>query len=155
MIYPLARSILFRCDPEKVHDATLFLGELTGKIPWIPPVYRYHNAMLEQELFGVHFQNPVGLAAGFDKNCQLISLLPKIGFGFEEVGTITAEPYEGNPRPRLQRAIADKGIIVNYGLKNDGARALAPKIHVNTFPLGVSMSLTNKRHENLREQLDD
>ena len=112
--------------------------------------------MLTQEIAGVTFPNPVGLAAGFDKDCHFMKILPDLGFGFEEVGSITAEPYEGNPGPRLKRLVKDESIIVYYGLKNQGAKALKQKLNKQfRIPIGVSIAKTNKLHKTMKLKIAD
>ncbi len=157
----LAKPILFRFDPERIHDLFIWKGSVIGAIPparWLlAAVYRYRNPALAQTVAGIRFENPVGLAAGFDKDCRLMHVLPSVGFGFEEVGSITAEAYGGNPRPRLVRLPADQSIIVYYGLKNKGANALRQRIIGKRFgiPVGVSVAKTNKRFKSDKEKLDD
>lgn len=143
------KPILFRIDPEKVHDFFLACGVLLGR--WrvsrgvLSFLFNYQNAMLRQEVAGVMFPNPVGLAAGFDKNAQLISVLPAIGFGHVEVGSTTGLPCLGNPKPRLWRAPKSKSLLVYYGLKNDGARQVGNRVREtsSTIPVGVSIAKTN------------
>lgn len=158
----LVKPFFFRQDPEKVHERVVKLGALLGKIApaqWLLSLlYNYHHPMLVQKVAGITFQNPIGLAAGFDKECQLMKVLPSIGFGFEEVGSITAEPYNGNPKPRLVRLPADQSIIVYYGLKTSGAKKLKKRLAEGkpyAIPIGVSVAKTNKRFANQREKLDD
>jgi dihydroorotate dehydrogenase len=157
----LLKPILFSQDPEKVHDAFTFWGHLFGTIPparWkLALFYRYRHPALRQTVAGIRFENPVGLAAGFDKDCRLMDVLPSVGFGYEEVGSITAEPYAGNPKPRLVRLPADKSIIVYYGLKNKGAKAVRPLLLNKRFrfPVGVSVAKTNREFTGDKEKLDD
>jgi len=98
-----------------------------------------------QTIGGIRFSNPIGLAAGFDKNAQLTRILPCVGFGFEEVGSITGEPCVGNPKPRLWRLPKSQGLVVYYGLKNDGCEAIAKRLRNEhfKFPVGVSVAKTN------------
>jgi len=146
----LIRPILFCFDPEEVHYFTFSLIRFLSKIPGFPflfkSLYEVSDPRLETEVFGLKFKNPVGLAAGFDKDAQLINILPHIGFGFAEIGTVTYKPYEGNPKPRLYRLIQTKGIIVNYGLKNLGVKKIIQRIQKQKdpeFPLSVSVGKTN------------
>ncbi|MBR9692772.1 dihydroorotate dehydrogenase (quinone), partial [Candidatus Woesearchaeota archaeon] len=156
----LLRPILFLQDPEKIHNRAIRAGRIVGAIPpvrWLVSLfYNYKHAMLEQYVAGIKFKNPVGLAAGFDKDCQLMKSLPALGFGYEEVGSVTAQPYAGNPHPRLVRLKKDKGIIVNYGLKNEGAPVLKKRLQGKyKIPIGVSVAKTNKHHTTQKEKLDD
>lgn len=143
------KPVFFLRDPEDVHDGMTKAGSLLGRT-WLgrsftSVLFNYHNPLLEQNILGITFKNPVGLAAGFDKNAQLTDILPSVGFGFEEVGSITGEPCEGNPKPRLWRLKNSKGLVVYYGLKNDGAEVLSEKLKNKKFkfPVGISIAKTN------------
>lgn len=131
-----------------------FWGAFLGKFAFSRGVTRafffYASPKLTQNILGMTFENPVGLAAGFDKNADLASILPSVGFGFEEVGSITGEPCAGNPKPRLWRMLKSKGLLVYYGLKNDGSEKVAKKLAKQKFSnkLGVSVAMTNCK-ENL------
>jgi dihydroorotate dehydrogenase len=157
----LLRPIFFLQDPEKIHDRFVRLGFIMSHLPpakWaLATFYRYKSPKLRQRVAGMMFDNPVGLAAGFDKDCKLMTLLPSVGFGFEEVGSITAEPYEGNKGPRVTRLKADKGIIVNYGLKNEGATLLRKRLLKKkfSFPVGVSIAKTNKHFKTEKAKVED
>ena len=128
----LAKPIFFRQDPEKVHDRMTAVGEFLGRCKISRAItsrlFRYDDSSLEQTVLGMRFSNPIGLAAGFDKNAQLMDILPSVGFGFEEIGSVTGELCEGNPKPRLWRLPESKGLVVNYGLKNDGCEAIASRL---------------------------
>ena len=145
----IAKPILFRCDPEYVHDTVTHLSALLGQHTLTKYITRalFHFAdpILEQHIAGIHFQNPIGLAAGFDKNAQLVNILPDVGFGFEEIGSVTGEPCSGNNRPRLWRHPEQKSLRVYYGLKNDGANIIAKRLlhHTLEFPIGVNIAKTN------------
>lgn len=146
-----AKPIFFKQDPEDVHDMMtkrgVFLGRhwLTRSITGL--MFRYSNKMLEQDILGIHFKNPIGLSAGFDKNAQLTDILPEVGFGFAELGSITGEPCEGNPRPRLWRLPKSQSLVVFYGLKNDGCEAIAERLRKKTFKIaiGTSVAKTNNK----------
>jgi dihydroorotate dehydrogenase len=161
MLYELlVRPVLFRVDPEFVHHCTVYAGRAAGsnKVTRgaLRLAYDWQHPKLRQKIAGIAFRNPVGLAAGFDKDCNLMDALPAIGFGFVEVGSITAQPYAGNPKPRLTRLPKDKSIIVYYGLKNKGAHVLRPRLERSfTIPVGVSVAKTNKEFSSEREKLDD
>jgi dihydroorotate dehydrogenase len=119
MYKALLRPILFAFDPEKIHHFTFSLVKFTSKIPGIQALYRslyvIDDKRLERNLFGITFKNPVGLAAGFDKNAVLYNELANFGFGFIEIGTVTPKGQEGNPKKRLFRLQEDKGIINRMG----------------------------------------
>ncbi len=143
------KKIFFRCDPEAVHDHMSSVGEFLGRYfltrkltSWL---FQYRHPSLEQDVLGIHFQNPIGLSAGFDKNAVLTDILPSVGFGFAELGSITGEPCAGNPKPRVWRLVESKSLAVSYGLKNDGCEVISRRLRGKKFslPLGISIAKTN------------
>ena len=114
-MYKITRNILFLFDPEKVHYFTAFLIKIMLKIPGMKfiwtKLYLVKDSRLEKTVFGIKFENPVGLAAGFDKNATMYNDLSYCGFGFIEVGTVTPKGQPGNEKPRLFRLKDDQGII--------------------------------------------
>ncbi len=124
MYKSIIRPILFKFDPEKVHHFTFSLLRVINKIPFASTVIRNYYAVndkrLEREVFGLKFKNPIGLAAGFDKDAKLYKELSNFGFGFIEIGTLTPKPQEGNPKKRLFRLKEDGGIINRMGFNNGG-----------------------------------
>ena len=123
-MYKIIRSILFLFDPEKVHyftgSAIHFVLRIPGmKMIW-NKLYKVQDVRLRKTLFGITFENPVGLAAGFDKNASMYNDLAYCGFGFIEIGTITPKGQPGNDKPRLFRLKADEAIINRMGFNNDG-----------------------------------
>ena len=145
----ITKPIAFQLDPEKVHEHFVQLGKHLGKSAVTRGItaaaFSYRNPMLSQTIAGIDFPNPVGLAAGFDKNAELIDLLAAVGFGFAEVGSITGEYCKGNPKPRLWRLPNSQSIIVYYGLKNEGAEKISAKLSGRSFqiPIGISAAKTN------------
>ena len=143
------KPVCFRLDPETVHDRMVLLGQFLGNCVALRKLtsflFAYSNGKLEQNILGIRFKNPIGLGAGFDKNAQLTDILPSVGFGFAEVGSITGEPCEGNPKPRLWRLKKSKSLVVYYGLKNDGCEVLSKKLVQNKFkiPIGINIAKTN------------
>ena len=135
----LAKPILFRFDPEKVHDQAIKSGEFFGKNflgkGFVNLWCKYKNKKLTQIIDGVEYSNPVGLAAGFDKNAKMLNILPEVGFGFVEIGSISAMPCEGNSKPRLWRLKKHKALRVNYGLSNDGAEIISKRIKTRIFKI--------------------
>ena len=131
----LIRPLLFSFDPEWVHYFTLNGLRFLNKIPfssWLfRKIYSYQNSSLEKELFGIKFKNPVGLAAGFDKNGKYIKEMSNLGFGFIEIGTITPKPQPGNPKKRLFRVQNDLAIINRLGINNDGNILCAERLKKN------------------------
>ena len=126
------QPLFFLLDAEKAHYAVFNLLKILFRIPLVASVFRksYHfsHPKLEREVFGIRFPNPVGLAAGFDKNGVLVRELADLGFGFIEIGTITPLPQAGNPKPRLFRLKPDKALINRMGFNNDGAVAVAQRL---------------------------
>lgn len=145
----ILRPLFFLIDPEITHNRILFLGRILGSnfiTRGITSLFlHYSNEKLEQNILGIKFKNPVGLAAGFDKDAYLTNILPSVGFGFAEVGSISGEPYEGNPGKRLYRLKKSKSIVVNYGLKNQGAEKISQRLKNKKFdiPIGISVAKTN------------
>ena len=135
MYKSIIRKILFKFDPEAVHYFTFDAIKLLCKIPLVPALIRslfqVNHPKLERELFGLHFKNPVGLAAGFDKNAVLYNELANFGFGFIEIGTVTPKAQEGNPKKRLFRLQDDKGIINRMGFNNAGLEAAISQLKKN------------------------
>ncbi len=128
----IAKPIFFKMDPEFVHDRMTKAGKFFGSnfiTRYLTRViFSYQNPILKQDILGITFENPIGLSAGFDKDAQLTDILPEVGFGFEEVGSITGEPCAGNPKPRLWRHKDLQSLRVYYGLKNKGAEHLSNKL---------------------------
>jgi len=128
----LIRPFLFLFDPEKIHQFTFGLIQFTSKIPLVSyfrkKIYTVDDVKLKQNLFGLDFKNPVGLAAGFDKNGELYNQLSDFGFGFIEVGTVTPIPQKGNPKKRLFRIKKDSGLINRMGFNNNGVNALVENL---------------------------
>lgn len=128
----LIRPFLFLFDPEKVHYFTFRMIRITAAIPGVRffrrKAYVVEHPSLKQNLFGIEFANPVGLAAGFDKNARMLDYLGDFGFGFVEIGTVTPKPQDGNPKPRLFRLKKDKAIINRMGFNNDGAQVIAERL---------------------------
>ncbi|WP_339888390.1 quinone-dependent dihydroorotate dehydrogenase [uncultured Flavobacterium sp.] len=120
----LIRPILFKFDPEKVHHFTFSLIRFLHKIPFVGTLinsyYEVKSPKLEREVFGLKFKNPVGLAAGFDKDAKLYNELSNFGFGFIEIGTLTPKAQDGNPKKRLFRLQEDSAIINRMGFNNGG-----------------------------------
>lgn len=133
MIYKrILRPIFFLFDPEKIHHVVFSLIKFTQAIPGIgyitKRIFYVDDAKLKRNVFGIEFPNPVGLAAGFDKNALLYKELSNFGFGFIEIGTITPLGQEGNPKPRMFRLPADQGLINRMGFNNEGLEAAIERL---------------------------
>lgn len=131
----LLRPLFFLFDPEKIHYFTFSLIKITSKIPGLTSIFKslyvVNDRLLERKLFGLTFKNPVGLAAGFDKNAVLYNELANFGFGFIEIGTVTPKAQAGNPKKRLFRLKNDKGIINRMGFNNEGLEAAINQLKKN------------------------
>nr|WP_233150413.1 quinone-dependent dihydroorotate dehydrogenase [Pontibacter sp. BT310] len=128
----MLRPLLFKLDPEKVHYLTTDALQTVYKLPLAKTIsnsmFGVQSPKLERELFGLKFPNPVGLAAGFDKDAKLIDELGNLGFGFIEIGTLTPKGQEGNPKPRLFRLPEDQAIINRMGFNNEGVDAAVARL---------------------------
>jgi len=135
MYKQLIRPILFRFDPEAVHHFSFKFIKCIAKIPFVPSLlkalYEVKDPRLEREVFGLTFKNPVGLAAGFDKDAKLYTELSHFGFGFIEIGTLTPKPQDGNPKLRLFRLKEDSAIINRMGFNNGGVDAAVLRLMQN------------------------
>ncbi|MEX2585517.1 MAG: quinone-dependent dihydroorotate dehydrogenase, partial [Balneolaceae bacterium] len=145
----IVRPFLFRFNTDAVHESTI---RWTGKVansPFLKRVasglYNFQHPSLRQKVLGMTFRNPVGLAAGFDKNGTLAPAMEAIGFGFVEVGSITANPSTGNPKPRSFRLPEDESLINRMGLNNDGAATIRKRLEKLSLsvPLGVNIAKTH------------
>ncbi|MDP2585372.1 MAG: quinone-dependent dihydroorotate dehydrogenase [Candidatus Levybacteria bacterium] len=145
----LIKKIFFRIDPENVHNAMVKFGEQFGKNKSIKNFFssqfRINDKALMQNVTGIKFENPLGLAAGFDYEAKLTQILPSLGFGFETIGTITSVAYKGNLKPRLGRLPKSKSLMVNKGFKNLGAKTISEKLSKLSFeiPIGISIGKSN------------
>ncbi len=135
MYKSIIRPILFLFDPEKVHHFTFSVLRIANKIPVVSNIIRscyvIEDKRLEREVFGLKFKNPVGLAAGFDKDAKLYQELSNFGFGFIEIGTLTPKPQDGNPKKRLFRLKEDSGIINRMGFNNGGVFEAVERLKKN------------------------
>ncbi|WP_300567937.1 quinone-dependent dihydroorotate dehydrogenase [Flavobacterium sp.] len=135
MYKSIIRPILFWFDPEEVHYFTFSLIRFANKIPGFSSIfkslYEVNDKRLEREVFGLKFKNPVGLAAGFDKDAKLYQELSNLGFGFIEIGTLTPKGQEGNPKKRLFRLKEDSAIINRMGFNNGGVQEAVERLKKN------------------------
>jgi len=135
MYKSLIRKILFQFDPEKIHHFSFSMIKGMMKVPLIPgitkSIFKVEDPRLEKKLFGLTFKNPVGLAAGFDKNALLFDEFSNYGFGFIEVGTVTPKPQPGNPKKRIFRLKADEALINRMGFNNHGLEEAVERLTEN------------------------
>lgn len=158
--YQILKSILFKVNPETAHS----IGALGLKIlPYAPFISKYFknsyfvsDPLLKQEFFGKTFENPVGLAAGFDKNGEYIKGMPSLGFGFTEIGTITPKPQVGNARPRLFRLIEDRSIQNAMGFNNRGAAFMLNQLNkVKDFDYPIGINIGKNKLTSQEDALND
>lgn len=165
MIYRnFLKPILFRFNPETVHKIFVSVGVFLGScaiMRWIVKlIYGYSPSTLKKVVDGIEYRTPIILSAGFDYNAQLTRILPSLGFGGVEVGSVTARPCLGNPSPTLTRLPKTRGIIVNKGLKNEGVDAIINRLkktpREKNFVVGVSIAKTNDQQSaNTEEAIKD
>lgn len=151
----LLKPVLFRSSPDKVHASMIRMARGVQRVPLVRDVLRgwaYKNEpYLAQNLFGIDFKNPVGLAAGLDKNADTVGVMQAVGFGFMTAGSVTAEACAGNPKPWFHRLPKTKSLVVYVGLANRGASNVAKRIDrypvklFKHFPLVVSAAKTNSK----------
>ena len=145
------KPILFKMDAEFVHDVFIQLGHRAGKWKlgrWlIAMAYGYRGPSVEKTVDGIRYSTPIQLAAGFDYNGKLAHVLDCVGFGGEEIGSVTARVCKGNEKPRLKRMIKSKSLVVYKGLKNDGVEAIIQRLKATVKPegfvWGISIAKTN------------
>lgn len=150
MIYKsLLRQLLFKLEAEKAHDITYSFAEFATQSDFLKfvakSIYHYRSPKLMQQVWGLNFRNPVGLAAGFDKNGKIPAIMESIGMSFVEVGSITANSSTGNPKPRCFRLTDDEALINRMGLNNDGAKTIVKRLQNKEFssPLGINIAKTH------------
>ena len=131
-MYKLFRPLLFLVDPEAIHAFVFGLLRLPNRIPGyraaLGSFFVVNDRRLERKLFGVTFKNPVGLAAGFDKDAKMVDVLSCLGFGFIEIGTLTPKPQAGNDKPRLFRLPLDRALVNRMGFNNEGVQSAVARL---------------------------
>jgi dihydroorotate dehydrogenase (fumarate)/dihydroorotate dehydrogenase len=142
------RPLLFQLDAERAHNLALRASELSGRSSLVRRVavraFSFDDPRLETSLAGLPLRNPLGLAAGFDKNARAIGMLAALGFGHLEIGSVSADASDGNPKPRLFRIPQDEGIVVAYGVPNDGASVVRERLTgPRRVPVGLNLVKTN------------
>ncbi len=157
----IIKPTVFLFPADKVHDFFVKQGRFLGKSNFlkyiIKKLFSYNNKILETKVSGMNFSNPIGLAAGFDYDADLIEILPSVGFGFQTIGTITLLPYEGNAKPMLGRLPKSRSLLVNKGFKNRGIEAILTKVNKKnkTIPLGISIGSTNQPYKKIEDMIED
>lgn len=155
----LVRPILFLFDPEKIHDFIFSSIRNLFKIPGLKSIvkssYSSNNPKLEKELFGLKFKNPVGLAAGFDKDAKLFNELSAFGFGFIEIGTLTPLPQDGNPKKRMFRLPIDSGLINRMGFNNGGVKEAVERLKRNNSGIIIGGNIGKNKVTPNENAVDD
>lgn len=143
------RPILYRFQPDTIHPIVAHGSELAARTPVLGHAlrryFRVDHPALRTIVDGVTYPNPVGLSAGFDKDAQFLHFEETFGFGFAEIGSITGQPYRGNPKPWARRMVRNESLVVNYGLKSQGVEAVAQRLERThgAMPYGVSVAKSN------------
>jgi dihydroorotate dehydrogenase len=155
----LIRPFLFSMNAEKAHYFTFSLLKKALKLPFAKNIakalFNYKNPTLERKLMGLTFPNPVGLAAGFDKNAIAIDEMATLGFGFIEIGTLTPKPQAGNPQPRLFRLLSDEAIINRMGFNNDGVQKAIRHLKERKSSVIVGGNIGKNKDTPNEQALDD
>ncbi len=137
----ILKNLLFLLSPEKAHHLTVSMLKMTLAIPIVNSIFKatfkYENPKLEREIFGLKFKNPVGLAAGFDKDGKAYEAMSSLGFGFIEIGTVTPKGQAGNPQPRLFRLPKDQALINRMGFNNEGLDAFVSRVKHGKRPNNI------------------
>jgi dihydroorotate dehydrogenase len=159
MYKQIIRPLFFRFTPEKIHHFSFRLIRFTLKLPgakgFVKRKYAIENPALEREVFGIKFPNPVGLAAGFDKDAKLYKELGQLGFGFVEIGTVTPKGQPGNPKPRLFRLPEDNALINRMGFNNEGVKAAARRLRSRNENLVIGGNIGKNKVTPNENALDD
>ena len=158
----IIKPILFKFPADDIHNLFLKTGNIFGRENIIKKffnsVFIYKDEILKQKVLDISFLNPVGLAAGFDYDADLIDILPSIGFGWHTIGTVTYLPYEGNPLPMLGRLPKSKSLLVNKGFKSRGIDKVLEKVRSKrkeSIPLGISIGSTNRVYKKIEDMVED
>ncbi|MBC6400850.1 MAG: quinone-dependent dihydroorotate dehydrogenase [Ekhidna sp.] len=158
-MYQLIRPMLFFFPPETAHKIATGLLDVILKMPLgkslILGLFNYESPILEKEVFGLRFKNPVGLAAGFDKNAKFINSFSNLGFGFIEIGTLTPKGQPGNPSPRLFRLLSDKALINRMGFNNDGVDEVVERLKVRKSNVIIGGNIGKNKITPNEKALDD
>jgi dihydroorotate dehydrogenase len=155
----IIKPIFFLWQPETIHHIVFKVIKFISKIPrtgsLTRKIYCIDNPKLERKLFGLHFKNPVGLAAGLDKDAKLFNELSNYGFGFIEIGTLTPKPQAGNDKPRMFRLPADEGLINRMGFNNDGVYAAIERLKKKHTDIIIGGNIGKNKTTPNDEAIDD
>tara|TARA_B100000945_G_C20387171_1_gene600344 strand:- start:330 stop:1361 length:1032 start_codon:yes stop_codon:yes gene_type:complete len=152
------KPFLFLFDPELVHDFVFFSIKILNKIPFVElilrSIYTINNPKLKRKVLGIDFPNPIGLAAGFDKDAKLFKELSNFGFGFIEVGTVTPLKQNGNPKKRLFRLEADDALINRMGFNNEGVESLITRLKKKK-DLIIGVNIGKNKNTDIQNSVND
>jgi dihydroorotate dehydrogenase len=159
MYRSFVRPILFLAGPEKIHHLVFSILRIAGKIPGLYSLLGYFfkvkDPSLERVLFGIRFSNPIGLAAGFDKDARLIDGMASMGFGFIEIGTLTPKAQDGNDRPRLFRLSEDEALVNRMGFNNKGVHAAVERLKERRSNIIVGGNIGKNKSTRIENAQDD
>jgi len=158
-MYKIVRFFLFLFNPEFIHHITFKIIKLLAMLPlamWLwRVIFKVKKVGLEREVFGIKFDNPVGLAAGFDKDAKLFDELASFGFGFIEIGTVTPLPQDGNPKPRLFRLNDDSGLINRMGFNNQGIELVVARLRRKKSDIIIGGNIGKNKHTLNEDAVND
>ncbi len=159
MYKAIVRPLLFLFKPETAHHLTTALLKLFYKLPGAKALlhrfFHYEDPSLARTVLGLRFPNPIGLAAGFDKNARLVDEMAALGFGFVEIGTLTPEPQKGNPTPRLFRLREDKSLVNRMGFNNEGVAAAVARLRKRKSAIVVGGNIGKNKITPNEKAIDD
>ena len=158
-MYQIIKFFLFLFKPEKAHSIGVGMLHVLLNIPFgkflVRSLYYWQTPSLEREVFGLKFKNPIGLAAGFDKNAKLIDSFSHLGFGFIEIGTVTPRPQEGNPKPRLFRLKKDFALLNRMGFNNEGVNSIVERLKRRKSKIIVGGNIGKNKSTPNEDAVDD
>lgn len=154
-MYPLIKKILFQFPPEKAHHMAMAAMKAPILTAPLKPLYQLEDKRLERKLLGLTFKNPIGLAAGLDKNAVAYQSLANLGFGFVEIGTVTPRPQPGNDKPRLFRLPQDQALINRMGFNNDGAEVISQRLKNRNKDLLIGGNIGKNKITPNEQAIDD
>ena len=155
-MYRFIRPLLFWMDPEKIHALVFVLLRAKSRLPGFRAALRLmfdlNDPRLKKKVMGLSFKNPIGLAAGFDKDARLVDVFSSMGFGFIEIGTVTPKAQPGNEKPRLFRLPGDQALINRMGFNNEGVEAAVARLKTRKSDIVVGGNIgKNKNTPNLQK----
>lgn len=155
----ITRSLLFLLQPEVAHQVALGFFKIIYRLPGAKSVlhhlFQFDSPSLLRHVMGLEFKNPVGLAAGFDKNARYVDEMEALGFGFVEIGTLTPQPQPGNPKPRLFRLYEDKGLVNRMGFNNEGVQAAVKRLRMRNSKIIVGGNIGKNKATPNEKALED